>query len=174
MYVPHEDWSAPDPDDPPPCFRQGDLVILRWLAPDIKSLEKDGWRVSIDVRTELVAILSACCDLVMRTPPKRKGVLASPLRSIPKHIARSADGMAALRSTTAEAREAGFSRIPPNLFYFAATIGPQGEQVDERVVFLEAMSMVEWDALGNGIKIAELTRSARADLRERIKLHFAR
>ena len=166
-------WSTPDPGDPPPCFRQGDLIVVQWLRPEFMTFEGQHSRVSVEVRTETVALVSACCDLVVRSPPKRKGVLISPLRSIPKDIRRSPEALTSLKATAAEAREAGH-QIPANLFYFASTTGPGGQQVDEGVVHLEAMSMLTWDALRAATKIAELDEGPREELRERIKFHFGR
>ncbi len=137
MYVLHNMWSTPDPGDPPPCFRQGDLIVVQWLRPEFMTFE------------------------------------AKHFRSIPKDIRRSPDALTSLKATAAEAREAGH-QIPANLFYFASTTGPGGQQVDEGVVHLEAMSMLTWDALRAATKIAELDEGPREDLRERIKFHFGR
>ena len=33
-YLPHDQWSQPEDGDPPPCFRQGDLIQVTWVRPD--------------------------------------------------------------------------------------------------------------------------------------------
>ena len=73
MYVDGDRWSTPDAGDPAPCFRQGDLVRVTWVRPEVAAADDgDTIRISaIEVRTETVALLSACCDLVSRSPPKR-------------------------------------------------------------------------------------------------------
>lgn len=170
MYVESDKWSVSDPGDPPPCFRQGDLIRLPWVRPEIVVADAGNTlRISsIEVRTEIVALLSACCDLVARTPLKRKGVLISPLRSVPKNISKNQELMTALKSSTKDALEKKLN-VPANLFYFAG----QGDS-SEGVVFLESISCVEFPLLQRGQKVAELTEEARVDLHERIKWHFTR
>jgi hypothetical protein len=170
MYVAPDHWSAPDKGDPPPCFRQGDLVRVSWFRPEV-TVADSGATVrlsSIEMRTEIVALLSACCDLVDRTPPKRKGVLISPLRPVPKHVAKKPELLAAVKMTAAEAAEKGVD-VPANLFFFGATT-----DVTEGVIHLEAMAMVEFPLLKAAAKLAELTDGARQELQERIKFHFTR
>lgn len=170
MYVVPDQWSAPDEGDPPPCFRQGDLVRLSWFRPDV-SVADGGATVRLsafEIRTEVVALLSACCDLVVRSPPKRKGVIVSPLRSVPKNIAKNPDLRAALRATAKDAAENGID-VPANLFLFE-----QIADMPEGVVHLEAMAMVEFSLLKSATKLAELTDAARGELQERIKFHFTR
>ncbi len=170
MYVANDRWSVPESGDPPPCFRQGDLIRLPWVRPDV-TVADAGTTIrisSIEIRTEVVALLSACCDLVVRSPPKRKGVLISPLRSVPKNVAKNPELLAALKASTREAVEKELT-VPANLFYFAAL----GDSV-EGVVFLESISCIEFPLLQQGQKIAELNSEARADLHERIKWHFTR
>jgi hypothetical protein len=123
---------------------------------------------SIDMRTEVVALLSACCDLVDRTPPKRKGVLISPLRQVPKNIAKKPELLAAVKMGAAEAAEKGVD-VPANLFFFA-----QATDVPEGVIYLEAMAMIEFPLLKGSKKLAELTDGARQELQERLKFHFTR
>lgn len=170
MYVAADRWSAPEEGDPPPCYRQGDLVRLSWFRPDV-TVGDGGATVrlsALEVRTEIVALLSACCDLVVRSPPKRKGVLVSPLRSVPKNIAKNADLRAALRAPAREAAEKGID-VPANLFLFEETT-----QVTESVVHLEAMATIEFPLLKMATKLAELTDAAREELQERLKFHFTR
>ncbi len=175
MYVPQSDWSTPEPGDPSPCFRQGDLVRLQWmycpsgLPPQKKSHAGEVEEIGpVEFRTEVVALLSACCDLVNRTPQKRKGVLFTPLRAVPKNIAKSPSLLEGLRIASAEAAARGVP-VPANLFYFEATSGSP-----ESVIYLEAMAMVDFPTLVRATKVAELTEPARRDLRERIKHHFTR
>ena len=170
MHVETENWSVPEPGDPPPCFRQGDLVRLPWVRPDITVADAGSTiRVSsFEIRTEIVALLSACCDLVVRAPPKRKGVLISPLRPVPKNISKNPELILALKASTSEALAKELN-VPANLFFFAA----HGDSV-EGVVFLESISCIEFPLLQRGRKVAELTEDARADLHERIKWHFTR
>jgi hypothetical protein len=170
MYVAPDQWSVPDEGDPPPCFRQGDLVRVSWFRPEM-NVTDNGATVrltSIEMRTEVVALLSACCDLVDRTPPKRKGVLISPLRPVPKNVAKKPELLAALKVSAAEAAERGVD-VPANLFFFAGTT-----DVSEGVVHLEAMAMLEFPLLKTAKKLAQLTDGARQELQERIKFHFVR
>jgi hypothetical protein len=172
MYVAAESWSTPDEGDPPPCFRQGDVVRLTWARPILQirdagaTLRVDG----LEVRTENVALLGACCDLVSRTPPKRKGVLVSPLREVPKQMARSDKLMAQLRATAPEAVEKRIE-IPANLFLYEVL---PGRLEQPAVVYFEAISAVGWDVLKAATKVAELTDAARSELQERLKHHFTR
>lgn len=173
MYVDAGQWSVPDQGDPLPCFRQGDLVELTWARPQM-SYRDNGTTVrleNLEVRTEIVALLGACCDLVNRAPPKRKGVLVSPLREVPKSYTKSPDLMSALRATAAEAVEKKL-RIPANLFFYAALTGTGFEQGG--VIYLESIASVPWDAAKTAKKLAELTPDARSELSERIKHHFTR
>ena len=170
MYVAREDWSNEEAGDPPPCFRQGDLVRLTWVRPEVQLLE-GGTVVKItgfEVRTEAVALLGACCDLVIRSPAKRKGVTISPLREIPKQIAKKPALLEALKATVAESLEKKLE-IFPNLVYFAASTDNA-----EGVVHLESASLVDYSLLKAATKLAELTDAARADFRERIKNHYTR
>jgi hypothetical protein len=170
MYVAPDQWSVPDEGDPPPCFRQGDLVRVSWFRPEV-TVADNGATVrlsSIDMRTEVVALLSACCDLVDRAPPKRKGVLISPVRPVPKSIAKKPELLAAVKMSAAEAAEKGVD-VPANLFFFAPTT-----DVSEGVIHLEAMAMIEFPLLKAAKKLAELTGGARQELQERIKFHFTR
>lgn len=174
MFVLPERWSVPDAGDPAPCFRQGDLVRLEWIwanpSPVAKRTHSGEAREvrGIEVRTEIVGLLSACCDLVDRKPPKRKGVLISPLRSIPDNIRKSADLFRALKMRAVDAAEQKVP-VPANLFFYeAVSDSPEG------VIHLECMAMVEFSALVKASKIAELTEDARAEMQERIKFHFTR
>ena len=170
MYVAPDHWSAPDEGDPPPCFRQGDLIRLAWVRPEV-AVADGGATVrlsALEVRTEVVALLSACCDLVVRSPPKRKGVLVSPLRAVPKNIAKNPDLLAALRTTAKDAVENGID-VPANLFLFDET-----DEIPEGVVHLEALATIEFPLLKGAKKLAELTDAARGELQERIKFHFTR
>jgi hypothetical protein len=169
MYVAEPDWSEPEEGDPPPCFRQGDLVRLRWVRPEIVVADQgDTLRVSaFEFREEVVALVSACCDLVIR-PEKRKGFLLCPLREVPKSARRSADNLAALKSSAAEAK-AKQLRVPFNLFYYAQT-----NNIGEGVIYLESIVSHGYDLLRRATKLAELTEAARIELQERIKAHFAR
>lgn len=172
MYVPQASWSIPDKGDPGPCFRQGDLVRLRYAQPDVVKADQESFRLSmLDVRTEVVALLSTCCDLVYRQPLKRKGVLISPLREVPKHVRKSEALLAALKATAAEAVKNKID-VPANLFFFEELPGITKE--NGAVVHLEAISMVSFDQLVQGDKLAELGDEARVELRERLKFHFTR
>ena len=169
MYVPADQWSKPEGKDPPPCFRQGDVVRLRWVQPE---LTIDGNNVQVralQIRDEPVALVSACCDLVNHRNPKRKGVLVSPLRDVPKNIVKNAALLAALKSTVAAAQQ-GNVRVPANLVYYAAN----GSQISESVIHLEALSMVLFAQVVSCTKIAELTNVARFDLQQRLTWHFSR
>jgi hypothetical protein len=170
MYVARNEWSEPDEGDPRPCFRQGDLVRICWCRPEV-TVADGGATVrlsSIEVRTEVVALLSACCDLVDRTPAKRKGVLISPLRPVPRNIATRSELLKALKMSAADAHQMGVP-VPANLFWFDKT-----EDEREGVIHLEAMWMIEFPLLKRAEKLAELTEEARIELQERIKFHFTR
>jgi hypothetical protein len=95
-------------------------------------------------------------------------VLVSPLRSVPKNIAKNPELRSALRLTAKEAAENGVD-VPANLFLFEATT-----DVTEQVVHLEAMAMIEFPLLKMATKVAELTDAARGELQERLKFHFTR
>lgn len=130
--------------------------------------------MTLEVRPgEIVALIGACCDLVLREPPKRKGFLICPLKAVPKYIASKPQAMDALKSTVADAVQRG-DDLFPNLVYYATTRSPAGIEVAEGVLHLEALTMIEAPLLRAAVKLAELTPEARGDLRERIKNHFAR
>ena len=174
MYVARANWSQPEGTDPAPCFRQGDLVRIRWVHMD-HSLVVNTLHAGIserlpvaELREELVVLVGTCCDLVLHPNPKRKGVQISPLREVPKNIRSDATLLEALKMT-AERAQGTKTKVPVNLFYFAA-----GESHPEGVAVLEAMSMVDFATLRRSTKLAELTASARMELRERIKSHFTR
>lgn len=175
MYLPHDEWSQSEEGDPPPCLRQGDLVQVTWVRPDTSP--SDGGkslRMTLEIRpSEIVALVGACCDLVLRDPPKRKGFLIAPLKPIPKHIAQRPQAMSSLKATVAEAVERR-EELFPNLVYFGATRSPEGFDVPEGVIYLEALAMIEAPLLRAAVKLAELPPNARGDLRERIKHHFTR
>ena len=141
---------------------------LTWFRPDVTSAEGGAaLRLSaLEARTEVVALVSACCDLVFRQ--NRKGVVISPLRSVPKNVQNKPDLMVALRAPVGEI-VAGGMKIPANLFLFQAT-----QETAESVIYLEALSMIEFPLLKAGSKVAELTPEARVQFRERVKFHFAR
>jgi hypothetical protein len=124
---------------------------------------------SLEARAEPVALLSACCDLVVRTPLKRKGVIICPVRPVPRNISKNPALLAALKMSVAEAVEKHAS-VPANLFYLA----PFGAGFEEGVLHLEAISMVEFDLLVRAKKLAELSDASRTDLQERLKHHFTR
>lgn len=74
MFIPQADWSTPEADDPPPCFRQGDLVRVTWVwaQPSPVASNTHGGssqRVQTELRDEIVALLSTCCDLVNHKAP---------------------------------------------------------------------------------------------------------
>ncbi len=92
----------------------------------------------------------------------------SPLRPVPKNIAKNADLRAALRTPAKEAAEKGID-VPANLFLFEETT-----DVTEGVVHLEAMATIEFPLLKTAKKLAELTDAARDELQERLKFHFTR
>lgn len=173
MYVPREQWSVPELRDPPPCFRQGDLVRLTWVRPEVSSsTHGTGTAVritNIEVRTEVVALLSACCDLVIHAQPKRKGITVSPLREVPRNIASNEVLLAGLKANHAKA-VSDQQRVPRNLFYYA----PIHPDIKEGVVYLEAIAMVDFSVLKSAEKVAELSNDDRAALQERIKFHFTR
>ena len=175
MYVAREQWSTPEEGDPPPCFRQGDLVRLTWVRPEATLTRQDTGvlvRISnLEVRTEVVALLSACCDLVIRPTPKRKGAVISPLREVPKQFARNPSMMAALKTTVVEAT-ATKQPVPANIAYYAP-VEIDG-QTRDGVVHLEAVAMIDYSTLRSAEKIAELNDAARAELQERIKNNFTR
>lgn len=172
MYVALDQWSQPDPGDPPPCFRQGDLVQLTWATVKLDPATEKVRGFKVELRTEVVVLLSADCDLVDRTPPKRKGLLVSPLRAVPNQIAKDAERMQALKAPTVQP-EGGLT-LPANLFYFEPTDAPGVGQVGDRVIMLETMSSLAFSDLKAGTKLAELTEAKRQDLQERIKFHFTR
>ncbi len=100
MYVPADQWSTPEGSDPPPCFRQGDVVRLTWVRPELH-VKDEGRELQIralEIRDEAVVLVSACCDLVDHKQAKRKGVLISPNPRRPKehraqrHVAGGAQG----------------------------------------------------------------------------------
>ena len=130
--------------------------------------------MTLEVRPgEVVALIGACCDLVLRDPPKRKGFLICPLKPVPKNITSKPRAMEALKLTVADAVRRG-DEVFPNLVYYGATRSPAGIEVAEGVLYLEALTMIEASLLRTAVKVAELTPVARGDLRERIKNHFAR
>jgi hypothetical protein len=172
LYVPGDQWSKPEAGEQPPCFRQGDLVRITWAQVKLDPATKTGRGIKVDLRTEIVALVSADCDLVDRNPPKRKGVLVSPLRDVPKNIARDQQMMAVLKAATVTPE--GDTKIPVNLFYFESVDEPGAGPTGDRVVHLEHLSMVGFGDLTVGTKIAELTEEKRQDFRERVKYHFSR
>lgn len=150
-------------------------MSITWVRPEMK-VSPDGVHLSaLEVRTEPVVLLSTDCDLVNRKPPKRKGVLVSPLRPLPRDIARNTTLLETLRS--ASERPAGpDDRLPANLFYFRP-VDPTEEDnqgVKEGVAYLEVMITLVFDLLISGRKLAEVTDAARTQLQERIKWHFTR
>lgn len=172
MYVPRGDWSAPEPGDPGPCLRQGDLVRVTWANVKLDPPNSRVQGFHVEMRTEVVSVLSADCDLVDRMPPKRKGVLVSPLRDVPKNIARDPELLAGLKAPVVQV--AGEAKIPVNLAYFEKIETDDGSRVDEGVVHLEMMTMLTFASLKAATKVAELTEEKRQDLRERLKFHFGR
>ena len=175
MYAPHDQWSVPEEGDPPPCFRQGDLLRLTWVRPEHSVVDGGrGVRMELEVRPdEIVAVVGACCDLVLREPAKRKGFWVSPLRAIPKQIAKKPAALEVLRATLADLG-AGDRDAFPNHVYYAATSGPDGTAVPEGVLFLEAIATIDAPLLRSAVKIAELTPTARFDFKERLKWHATR
>jgi hypothetical protein len=169
LYVERASWSEPGAGDPAPCFRQGDLVRLTWASVKVDPPTDTVTALKLELRTETVVLLSADCDLVIREQPKRKGLLISPLRDVPKNIARDPEKMRVLRSSTVQ--QAG-GPIPANLFYFEPSTGPYGHGVGDGVVYLENITMVGFGDLAT--KLAEVTHPKRVDLQERIKFHFTR
>jgi hypothetical protein len=172
LYVARNQWSQPDPGDPLPCFRQGDLVRLTWATVKLDPPNEKVKGFKVELRTENVVLLSADCDLVDRTPPKRKGLLVSPLRPVPSHIARDEQKLATLKSPTIQPESA--LNIPVNLFYFEPVEIPGIGLEGNGVIHLEVMGHATFSDLKGGTKLAELTEEKRQDLRERIKFHFAR
>ena|SRR5580704_8936727 len=56
-YIPEAEWSTPETGDPPPCFRQGDVVLLTYVRPDVEVKDASSLRISsIDVLNEPVAL----------------------------------------------------------------------------------------------------------------------
>ena len=172
MYVARAQWSQPDAGDPAPCFRLGDLVRVTWATVKVDPPNPRAHAFHVELRTEVVALLSADCDLVDRTPPKRKGVLISPLRDLPKNIARDSDLLQALKA--ASVQPTGEMKIPVNLFYFEPLERSQDPAIGEGVIHLEMISPLTFGVLKTGTKLAELTEERRQDLRERLKFHFGR
>jgi len=171
LYVARDQWSRPDPGDPSPCYRQGDLVRLIWATVKLEPPDAKVTGFKVELRNEVVALLSADCDLVDRTPPKRKGVLVSPLRPVPKNIARDPEKMRALTSPTVQS-EPGLP-IPANQFYFEPpSVSGKEDPLGGGVVFLEVMSTLTFSDLKAAVKLAELTQASRRDFQERIKFHF--
>lgn len=131
--------------------------------------------VDLEVRQEPVVLLSSCCDLVLRSPPKRKGFILSPLRKVPKNIAKKPRALAALKLSPREAAEKGVA-APRNLFFipsFKTAVEGKERHVRESVIHLEAVTFLPMDALRDAIKLAELTDEARDALRQRLWVHFA-
>lgn len=175
MYLAREHWSEPDEDDPPPCFRQGDVVQLTYVRPDVEAVEKGrGQRFFLELRTEPVVLVSTCCDLVLRPNQKRKGVLVSPLREVPRNIQKDPDALAILRMPLQEVLEKDLPYAAGLAYYAAATVEEAGSSIQESVVHLEALGMVPFQVLASAEKLAEITKAARDELRERIKHHFTR
>ncbi|MCY1007780.1 hypothetical protein OV079_19925 [Nannocystis pusilla] len=174
MYLPQNEWSTPEEGDPPPCFRQGDLIEIDWVRLDYADATRDqtGTKFTVELRRrETVALVGTCCDLVLHKTPKRKGFLVSPLRKVPKHLSKPG-ALDALKAPMPLAGEvaAGF----PNLIYFAGVSAPTGLYVQEGVIYLEALTMVDAITLDGATKLAELTRESRAEFKERLKWHFSR
>ena len=171
MYVARDQWSQPDAGDALPCFRQGDLVRVTWAAVQVDAPSGKNQLFHVDLRTEIVALLSADCDLVDHERPKRKGVLMSPLRKVPSYIARNAEMLQALKAPTVQ--PANQLKMPVNLFYFEPIVGSEDLSGDN-VIYLEMVSPLTFSVLKLGAKVAELTEDKRQDLRERLKFHFGR
>ncbi len=177
MYVGREAWSTPDATDPPPCFRQGDVAFLKYAqvqlsTPTGPTLEN----VTLETRREPVALLCSCCDLVVHEKQKRKGFLFSPLRNVPKDIAKDPEKLAALKMGAVDAREKGV-RVPFNLFFYAefqTTVGGEEKTFGDQVIYLECIQFAPMAALRGATKLAELSDQARVELQERLKAHFAR
>lgn len=169
MYVGRDAWSAPEEGDPGPCFRQGDVVALDLVRPKLTLTERGAQLSGLDVEKVQGVLLSYCCDLVPRKPPKRKSVLFSPLRSLPKQL-KKGDRIRPLILPLREAIAAGLA-IPFNLVRFSEV---PGVSTRERVIFLEDVYPVSFDILVNAEKLAELTDAARDELRERLAAHFTR
>ncbi len=99
-------------------------------------------------------------------------MLVSPLREVPKNIARDPELLAGLKTAVVQAT--GDQKIPVNLAYFEKVDAEDALKVDEGVVHLETMSTLSFGSLKVAIKLAELTDEKRQDLRERLKFHFGR
>ena len=128
MYVARANWSQPEGTDPAPCFRQGDLVRIRWVHMD-HSLVVNTLHAGIserlpvaELREELVVLVGTCCDLVLHPNPKRKGVQISPLREVPKNIRSDATLLEALNLDFGRVRRG--AKLAPS---------PRGEHPDTRV-----------------------------------------
>jgi hypothetical protein len=124
---------------------------------------------NLEIRTEVVAIISVCCDLVIRDNPKRKGIVISPLRETPRHIVKNLELMRLLKMHS-DAAYATRQRVPVNIFYYEAI----GGAVRDGVIHLEAVAMVDYDVLRKAEKLAELQHEWRTELQERIKRNFTR
>lgn len=176
MYLPPAEWSIPDEGEPQPCFRQGDLIQIDWIRLDYATptASQSGMKLSVELRKqEVVCLVSTCCDLVLHSPPKRKGFLVSPLRKIPKQLNKPA-ALEALRAPIQPHGE-GDKRVAfPNLIYFDMVSGPNGLLVEASVIYLEALTMVDAMTLEGATKLAELKREVRIDFKERLKWHFSR
>jgi hypothetical protein len=169
VYLPRSEWSTPAENDPPPCFRQGDVVEMTWVHQEAVAV--DGgvrYTTHIEPRLEDVVLVGTCCDLVIR-PDKRKGVLVSPLRRPQKMIRNDKTAIDALRLFVRESRAMGLKQFPNLVPY-----DPYEEGGELQVIHLEALTLVPWHFLKTAKKKAELTTEARIDFRERLALHFTR
>jgi hypothetical protein len=147
-------------------------VELEWIQPEPVTQDGAGKRFSFKVRREPVALLSNCCDLVIRDG--LRAVQISPLREIPKNVLRKVELLEVLKMKLAEA-EAARRAKPPGLFYFGPGEGPNGYgPFGDRVVYFEAGVAIPPDVLKNAKKIAELREDWRAELRERLAFFYGR
>jgi hypothetical protein len=173
MYVDRASWSEPDPGDPSPCFRQGDVVRVSLLRPDVAVTQGGrGIKVNaLETRVTDVVLVSACCDLVIRKPPKRLSALAAPLRELPDQFVKRPEDLAILRALTSEGKS---GPTFANLFYLEGFDEANGQAVPGGTIHLETCFPLGWDFLKHAVKLAELSDPYRRELQERIKFHFTR